>query len=171
MNGPKGDWARPFDKSMTRKGDFHVSETETVQTDFMSSEEDEYKMLECVEDLNGAIALELPYKGGSMSMILILPKHNDNIGSLVEAMSKSNVDLNSILKFGKKSKFATVKLPRFKIESRLELVDPLAKLGMTSCFDITKANFSGKLIVKCDFFWTHKIAKAFRIQWNSYKFQ
>ena len=149
MNGPKGDWARPFDKSMTRKGDFHVSETETVQTDFMSSEK-EYRMLECVEDLNGAIALELPYKGGSMSMILILPKHNDNIGSLVEAMS--NVDLNSILKFGKKSKFAHVKLPRFKIESRLELVEPLKQLGMTSCFDITKANFSGKLIVKCDFF-------------------
>ena len=149
MNGPKGDWDVKFDKSMTRKGAFHVSSTQTVQTDFMSSEE-EYGMLECVEDLNGAIALELPYKGGSMSMILILPKHNDNIGSLVEAMS--NVDLNSILKFGKKSKFATVKLPRFKIESRLELVDPLAKLGMTSCFDITKANFSGKLIVKCDFF-------------------
>ena len=168
MNGPKGDWDVKFDKSMTRKGDFYVSKTQTVRTDFMSSEE-MYGILECVEDLNEAIALELPYKGGSMSMILILPKPNDNIGSLVEAMS--NVDLNSILKFGKKSKFAHVKLPRFKIESRLELVEPLAKLGMTSCFDITKANFSGKLIVKCDFFWTHKIAKAFRIQWNSYKFQ
>ena len=150
MNGPKGDWARPFDKSMTRKGDFHVSETETVQTDFMSSEE-EYGMLECVEDLNGAIALELPYKGGSMSMILILPKHNDNIGSLVEAMAMSNVDLNSILKFGKKVE-VLVTVPRFKIESKLELVEPLKQLGMTSCFDITKANFSGKLIVKCDFF-------------------
>ena len=149
MNGPKGNWDAQFDKSMTRKGAFHVSSTQTVQTDFMSSEK-EYRMLECVEDLNGAIALELPYKGRSMSMILILP--NDNIGSLVEAMAMSNVDLNSILKFGKKSKFAHVKLPRFKIESRLELVEPLKQLGMTSCFDITKANFSGKLIVKCDFF-------------------
>ena len=36
----KGDWDVKFDKSKTRKGDFHVSPTKTVQTDMMFSKEE-----------------------------------------------------------------------------------------------------------------------------------
>ena len=36
----KGDWKVKFDKSKTRKGDFHVSPTKTVQTDMMFSKEE-----------------------------------------------------------------------------------------------------------------------------------
>ena len=35
----KGNWNVKFDKSKTRKGDFHVSPTKTVQTDLMFSNE------------------------------------------------------------------------------------------------------------------------------------
>ena len=36
----KGDWDVKFDKSKTRKGDFHVSPTKTVQTDMMFANEE-----------------------------------------------------------------------------------------------------------------------------------
>ena len=143
MNGPKGDWDVKFDETKTRKGDFHVS-SGTVQCDMMFAELWNYGILE-VEDLN-ATALQVPYKGNQMSMILLKP--NDNLGSLLEAMAKVT-DLNSCLKFGEKVE-VQVTLPRFKIESQLELVEPLKQLGLTDMFDGTKANFSGKLIVKCD---------------------
>ena len=36
----KADWKVKFDKSKTEKGDFHVSPTQTVQTDMMFSREE-----------------------------------------------------------------------------------------------------------------------------------
>jgi len=136
----KGDWHVKFDKEKTTKGDFHVSKTKTVQADMMFNNK-EYGMLR-VKDLKGAIALDMPYKGERLSMIFLLPDHNhSSLEDLEEAMSKVT-DLNSILKFGKKVK-VQVTLPRFKLESQLELVEPLKQLGMTDMFDETKADFSG----------------------------
>ena len=88
------------------------------------------------------MALEMPYKGKRLSMIFLLP--NDKHSSLVdleEAMSKVK-NLNSILKFGYKEK-VEVTLPRFKIESKFDLVGPLMELGMTDMFDGSLADFSG----------------------------
>ena len=73
-----------------------------------------------VKELNGAIALDMPYKGKRLSMIFLLPneKHS-SLADLEAAMSKVT-DLNSIFykfhKFGRKSK-VEVTLPRFKLES------------------------------------------------------
>ena len=137
----KGDWDVKFDKSKTRKGDFHVSPTQTVQTDMMFST-NEYGMLNHVKDLQGATALDMPYKGKRLSMIFLLPNHNHNsLADLEEAMSKV-ADLNSILRFGRKTK-VVVTLPRFKLESQFDLKEPLKQLGMTDMFNETKADFSG----------------------------
>ena len=38
----KGDWQFKFNKEITRKGDFHVSKTKTVQADMMFNSEEEY---------------------------------------------------------------------------------------------------------------------------------
>ena len=43
----KADWKVKFDKSKTEKGDFHVSPTQTVQTDMMFSRE-EYAYVLCI---------------------------------------------------------------------------------------------------------------------------
>ena len=102
----KGDWNVKFDKSKTRKGDFHVSPTQTVQTDMMFST-NEYGMLSDVKDLQGATALDMPYKGKRLSMIFLLPAIDrystySSLEDLEEAMSKVT-DLNSILRFGQKN--------------------------------------------------------------------
>ena len=88
------------------------------------------------------MALEMPYKGKRLSMIFILPndKHS-SLADLEETMSKVT-NINSVLKFGYKEK-VEVTLPRFKIESKFDLVEPLMKLGMTDMFDESSADFSG----------------------------
>ena len=102
-----------------------------------------FRMLH-VKDLK-ATALDMPMKGERLSMIFILPDHNhSSLEDLEEAMSKVT-DLNSILKFGNKVE-VDVTLPRFKIESKLELVEPLEQLGMTDMFHESKADFSGKIL-------------------------
>ena len=81
-----------------------------------------------VKDLNGAIALDMPYKGKRLSMIFLLPDENhSSLADVEEAMSKVT-DLNAILKFEYKVK-VKVTLPRFKLESQLDLVEPLKELG------------------------------------------
>lgn len=136
----KGDWDVKFDKAKTKKRDFHVSSSKTVQADMMYSNE-EYGMLR-VKDLKGAIALDMPYKGKRLSMIFLLPDENhSSLGDLEDAMTKVT-DLNAILKFGRKVK-VEVSLPRFKLESQLDLNEPLEQLGMTDMFDDNKADFSG----------------------------
>ena len=141
----KGDWELEFDKSKTWKGNFHVSPTETVKTDKMFSS-GTYGVLRSVKDLNGADALDMPYKGKRLSMIFLLPTISrqasySSLDDLEEAMSKVT-DLNYILKFEQKTN-VDVTLPRFKLESQLDLVEPLMQLGMTDMFDETKADFSG----------------------------
>ena len=103
-----------------------------------------FRMLR-VKDLKGAIALDMPYKGERLSMIFILPDHNhSSLEDLEEAMSKVS-DINSILTFGRKTE-VDVTLPRFKIESKLELNEPLKQLGCLDMFDGSEADFSGKII-------------------------
>ena len=95
-----------------------------------------------VKKLKGATALEMPYKGKRLSMIFILPNEKrSSLADLEEAMSKVT-NLNSALKFGYKDE-VEVTLPRFKIESEFDLVDPLMQLGMTEMFDGSTADFSG----------------------------
>ena len=144
----KGDWEFKFDKSKTRKEDFHVSSTKQVQTDMMKSS-GAYGVLRGIKDLNGADALDMPYKDKRLSMIFLLPARGSSLGDLEKAMSKVK-DLNSILNFtqiqelySKRKMNTDVTLPRFKLESELDLVEPLKKLGMTDMFDKFKADFSG----------------------------
>lgn len=151
----KGDWQFKFDKSKTRKRDFHVSPTQTVQTDMMKSS-GRYRVLWRIKDLKGADALDLPYKGKRLSMIILLPgkqgptchdifcrpsASEEDLEDLEEAMSKV-ADLNSILVFERESN-VDVTLPRFKLESELDLKEPLKQLGMTDMFKKIKADFSG----------------------------
>ena len=131
----KGDWAKKFDAQNTRKGNFHLSDGSKVETDlmFLSSE---FRSAELPEI--DAQALEMPYKGDRLSMILVLP--NENLAKTESLLA--NFDLGSI-QFKRPAK-VEVTLPKFKIESTHDLNDPLKKLGLTDMFDETLADFSGE---------------------------
>jgi serpin B len=58
----KGDWETKFDKYRTCKSDFHVNSDQTVRVDMMHSSQ-KFGVLGQIKELNGASALEMPYKG------------------------------------------------------------------------------------------------------------
>jgi serpin B len=85
-------------------------------------------------------ALELPYQGDRLSMVVLLPQADDGLPELERKLSSMN--LTSWLSQMVKQK-VNVFLPRFTVLSELELNEHLETLGMTDAFSTATADFSG----------------------------
>ena len=95
-----------------------------------------------ISELLGSIALEMPYKGKRLSMILLLPTQDYSLKELEDSIKKVD-DLNSLLKFNAARKVKVeLTLPKFKLESEIDLNEPLKALGMQDMFSESKADFS-----------------------------
>jgi serpin B len=132
-----GDWEKPFEKEATQPVPFHLTKTEAKDVPTMHR----------TDTLRFAArekwkALELPYKGGSLSMVLLLPDAPDGLASLEEALTKDKLD--EIVKALAPTRVA-VALPKFEIEpaSSLALGEVLKGLGMSDAFDRQRADFTG----------------------------
>jgi serpin B len=136
----KGDWAMKFKKENTQKGDFHVSKDKVVQADMMFSNE-KYPYIP-LKDLK-AEAIEIPYKGLRLSMILLLPRPDSSLEELEKSLEKFP-DIKTVLKFPPLPGRSKVELtlPKFKLETQLELNDKLKAMGITDMFDEKQADFS-----------------------------
>jgi serpin B len=129
----KGDWASPFEKSATKDEAFHTTETQKVQAPMMH----QTAHFRFVKE-NGIAAIELPYSGDDLSMIVLLP--DSKIDKLGEDLSLERIE---ILRAGMRLAEVDVTLPRFKFETRYILNDQLGKMGMPDAFDESLADFSG----------------------------
>ena len=86
---------------------------------------------------------ELPYKGKRLAMVILLPHANSNLEELESAISKVP-DMDELLKFPRPGRSKVeVSLPKFKLESEIDLNDNLKAMGMVEMFDENKADFSG----------------------------
>jgi serpin B len=86
----------------------------------------------------GYQAVELPYDGGELSMVILLPR----AGQFEAFEGSLDVgQVNSILKSLTRRQVA-LSLPRFKTESEFSLAETLAAMGMPVAFS-TQADFSG----------------------------
>jgi serpin B len=73
----------------------------------------------------------------------VLPDAVDAVGKVAEALdAKRQADLFAALK-AKKPEPVDLGLPRFKVASKADLIEPYAKLGMKLAFSDAKADFSG----------------------------
>ncbi|XP_033760129.1 serpin B8-like [Pecten maximus] len=134
----KGDWETKFDDKVTRDMTFHnlKGQQKTVKmmfqkaTKFPLKYDDEFKCK----------VLELPYKGNSLSMVIILPDDTDGLPALEEKLTPS------VLK-GLTTEMPPVKvevfLPKFKLKSGFELSKMFQSMGMTDLFDKSKADLTG----------------------------
>jgi len=136
----KGDWAMKFKKENTEKGDFHVSKDKVVQADMMFSNE-KYPYIP-LKDLK-AEAIEIPYKGLRLSMIVLLPRPDSSLEELEKSLEKVP-DIKTVLKFPPLPGRSKVELtlPKFKLETQLELNDKLKAMDITDMFDEKQADFS-----------------------------
>ncbi|MBL8742088.1 MAG: serpin family protein, partial [Myxococcales bacterium] len=130
------DWQQPFDKESTRPADFSVSKSSKVRAPTMH-QLSSFKLA----DVGGTKVLELPYKGGEMSMLLALPADADGIDALEKSLTPEKVaDWQKQLKM----ELVEVSLPKFEIApaAAMSLGETLQKLGMSTAFDQVKADFT-----------------------------
>jgi serine protease inhibitor len=131
----KALWANPFKAQLTRPGDFQVSAGEKVQAQMMHHS-DKFRY---AEDSTAQI-LELPYQGGNLSTVVVLPKAGVGLTPLESSLSLAKLDgwVNLL-----SQRRVEVFLPRFKLTAECELKDALSSLGMPAAFTGGDADFSG----------------------------
>jgi serpin B len=85
-------------------------------------------------------AIELGYEKSNIVMIVLLPDEHNSLEKLKANLNVESFDnlLNNLY-----SQEVELSLPKFKLESTLELIPVLAKLGIKDIFDREVANFSG----------------------------
>jgi serpin B len=127
----KAPWATAFPAEATESGLFSRADGSTVQVPLMATT----AALRYAAG-TGWRAVEIPYVGGSLAMTIIVP---EDLAGFEETLSPAGLaGITDSLEEAQVS----LTLPRFGIETRAELADVLAALGMPSAFD-DRADFSG----------------------------
>jgi len=131
-----GKWEKPFDERETDEYQFSVTPGKTVRVSMMQRG-DTFAYTET----SRIQMIELPYKHGygkDLSMIVILPKHE----TLAAVENSLNGEMLSDLEQKLTDTKMVVSLPKFKLETRYELPEPLKAMGMPTAF-ASGADFSG----------------------------
>lgn len=124
-------WEQPFEASETADRPFHLGDGQTISVPTL------HQVYERgYGEGDGYRAAELPYDGGQLSMVVVVPDDlaafeanldAARIGAIVDSITPHELDLS---------------LPKFKFDAPLGLKDVLIALGMTDAFT-PAADFSG----------------------------
>ena len=129
----KAAWLSPFDSANTKNGSFTLLDGTQVEVPMMHQSGSMRAYVS--QDVQ---AVELPYEGGTYSMVALMP----TAGSLdTFEQSLTAESLQDILNQLERAS-VTLSMPKFKFEAAFGLNDALKAIGMTDAFDPMKANFS-----------------------------
>jgi serpin B len=131
----KGFWAEQFKKANTKQEPFKLAGGDQVQAPLMHRT-DHFQYL----DGGDFQALELPYRGNDLSMVILLPKKVDGLSALEKKLTAANLAawLGRL-----REQEVQVALPRFKVTRAFNLNQVLESLGMRQAFVAGGADFSG----------------------------
>lgn len=127
-------WKYSFDKDATSPGPFYLLKGGQVTVPMMKQTESfGYTAGQ------GYQAVELPYDGGELSMVILLPA-SGNFAAFEKGLEAEQV--SDIISELQPSEVALT-MPKFKFESQFSLKDTLARMGMPTAFSPSEADFSG----------------------------
>jgi len=126
-------WKEVYKKEDIRKDNFILTNGTKQSVDFMYSQENSYLKDDRSE---GFIK---PYKNGKYSFVALLPNENISIDNYISSLSGES--FIKLLK-NKSEEKVSAALPKFKAEDKIDLIEPLKKMGLKECFDPSKANFT-----------------------------
>ncbi|WP_353683656.1 serpin family protein [Thermodesulfovibrio sp. 3907-1M] len=135
----KGKWKLQFDKKLTKDDDFKVTADKKIKVPMMRmamkgfNDYPEFNYAE-TDELQ---ALELPYEGEELSMLILLPK--GNLENLEKTLSYEKIEG---IKRSLSLRLVELYLPRFKFETEYSLNSVFAEMGMPTAFS-NFADFSG----------------------------
>nr|XP_034304750.1 serpin B6-like [Crassostrea gigas] len=132
----KGNWKSQFQSENTQKMEFR-NKNDNYMTDMMYQKAS-FRFCH-LPDMQ-IKALDIPYQGDKLSMLVLLPMAVDGLNDLEKKLSEhllndviSNLEENNV----------EVYLQKFKMESTFNLRPYLSAMGMSSAFDTNIADFSG----------------------------
>lgn len=134
----KGVWESQFRKNATREAPFSVSPAKKVTVPLMYQKSD-FNILE-EKDLQ---AVSIPYKGKSLSMVILLPRSADGLPALERQLTPQTLKGWLAKLDTQQPREIELFLPKFKVESGYDLVSPFRKMGMTDAFSPSEADFTG----------------------------
>ena len=126
-------WLNPFDKELTSNGTFHLLDSGDVTVPMMRQT---HSFSYATGD--GYQAVELPYDGNQLSMVILLPD-SGKFESFQNSLNAARV--NHIVS-DLQSQEVDLTIPKFQFESEFSLADTLAAMGMPAAFS-GDADFSG----------------------------
>jgi serpin B len=130
----KAEWLHPFEEPATSPEPFHLLDGSTVDVPMMHQS---HSFGYVAGD--GYQAIELPYRNGDASMLIVLPDPGQ-FGAVEQQLgAKMMVDLVDGMTFVP----VDLSLPKFTYESEFNLNAALIALGMPDAFDPGRADFSG----------------------------
>jgi serine protease inhibitor len=157
----KGDWLAPFDVKNTRPKAFHALGGK-VTTSMMHQDDIQVARYAAVnpdgsayptprkvkaEDRKphtpaggGAILAEIPYKGGDLAMVLVIPTGMTGLPELENKLT--NETLSGWLDRLEK-RTIHLQMPRFKFDSYYSMRDTLQAMGMVRAFEAPRQDGSG----------------------------
>ena len=132
----KGMWASPFDKEATHHAPFYVDGGGQVEASLMHQTK-EVRYLQA----KGYQAVDIAYRGGDLSMLVLLPDRQDGLRDLEDQLTERALrDFTAQMETRKAKLF----LPRFKITwGTTDVSSQLTALGMPLAFRPLEADFSG----------------------------
>lgn len=130
----KGKWAVPFDQSLTRPRDFHLPDGGVTQVPMMSQ-----RRKFSYQESDGFQAVQLPYAGDRLEMVLFLPAPHSNPQTLLASFDGDKWRNEILPQFSERE--GTLMFPKFKLDYDVVLNDALKALGLRRAFS-GEADFS-----------------------------
>lgn len=133
-----GDWNQPFNSARTRPEPFYLAGGGTRQVSMMSS-----NRASRYTEAGPVQLLELPYRGGRLAMVAILPSRRGGLTAVESELNDGQLGKWLQQLDSAHRREVLVQLPKMQVESSYQLNEPLKAMGMGIAFDRDRANFRG----------------------------
>ncbi|RWR98442.1 putative serpin-like protein [Dinothrombium tinctorium] len=133
----KGEWEAAFDASLTEMQTFFNNGKTAIKVPLMFKEVKNCKLFSLSIEHEELQMLQLPYNG-NVAMHILMTKSVDGLEKILPKIKLSTIDEMEII-----SHKADLWLPKFKLETKYELIDALEQMGIKEPFT-SHANF-GKM--------------------------
>ncbi len=134
----KGLWEHPFDPKDTYESDFMIDKDNSVKVQMMTFPHKMRINYTITDDMQ---MIELPYRNGTASMLIILPNEIDDLKTVAESITVDNLTMwkeSPTINRG-----INIHIPKFSLEEEYDLTKSLPDMGMPAVFNPVHADLSG----------------------------
>ncbi|MEM3245842.1 MAG: serpin family protein [Candidatus Micrarchaeaceae archaeon] len=135
----KGAWSVAFDANLTKQRNFYLANGSAIKVPMMNN-----MFYENAFYFNDSLmqALMLNYKGGNLSMLILLPNSNASLQDAAKSLASMGMPL--FISRLRSFYMINASLPRFSFTTEsMDLNKMLESMGITNAFSGQNANFTG----------------------------